>query len=116
MRQASSVDHRGGARDVQGILKMHDTTDGGRERTSSGYVVRRPDTTVYCTAVPTPEQRGGGVLFPDAPALLMKGMPYALNSSSDRERITLRMAGLARPRPQRLGTAGCAHGAVKSSV
>ena len=53
---------------------------GGRERTSSGYAIRRPKMTVYCTAVPTPEQRGGGALFPDTPALLMKGMPYALTA------------------------------------
>jgi len=80
MQQASSVDHRGGARNVQGILEMHHNTDGGKERTSSGYVVRRPKMTVYCTAAPTPEQRGGGALFPDAPAPLMKGMPYALTA------------------------------------
>jgi len=80
MQQASFVDHRGGARNVQGIRKMHHNTDGGKERTSSGCVVRRPRMTVYCTAVPTPEQRGGGALFPDAPALLMKGMPYALTA------------------------------------
>jgi len=80
MQQASSVDHRGGARDVQGILKMHHITDGGRERTSSGSVVRCPKMTDYCIAVPTLEQRGGGTLFPDAPALLLEGMPHALTA------------------------------------
>ena len=74
------MDHRGGARDVQGILKMHQNTDGGKERTSSGSAVRRPEMTDYCIAVPTHEQRGGGALFPDAPALLLEGIPYALTA------------------------------------
>jgi len=38
--------------------------------------------TVYCTAIPTPEQRGGGALLPDAPALLLEGMPCALTVRS----------------------------------
>jgi len=80
MQQASFVDHRGGARYVHGILKMHHNTDGGKERTSSRGVVRRPKMTDYCIAVPTLEQRGGGALFPDAPALLLEGMPYALTA------------------------------------
>jgi len=79
-QKASSVDHRGGARDVQGILKMQHNTDGGKERTSSGGVVRHPEMTDYCIAVPTLEQRGGGALFPDAPALLLEGVPYALTA------------------------------------
>ena len=37
-------------------------------------------TTDYCIAVPTLEQRGGGALFPDAPALLLEGVPYALTA------------------------------------
>jgi len=80
MQRASFVDHLGGAREVQGILKTQHKTEWGKERTSSGGVVRRPKMTDYCIAVPTPEQRGGGALFPDTPALLLEGMPYALTA------------------------------------
>ena len=87
MQEASFVDHRGGVRKVHGILKMQHNTEGGRERTLSGGVVRRPKMTDYCIAIPTLEQRGGGALSPDAPALPLEGMPYALTACPQGEEI-----------------------------
>jgi len=76
---------RGTIHNVRQTFKTED--EGGRERTSSGCAVRRPKMTVYYTAVPTPEQRSGGTLFPDAPALLLEGMPYAPLECSRGEKI-----------------------------